>query len=225
MKIFHIDRNLRNESNFPFWYSMLKEANEIIDLSMVDSAIDFGCGSGGFSKLLHLCHANLSIFGIEIDEDLVASCQQNNPYSQIKYLDYSKLSTLPKVDLIFSQEVVYTQQSLSRHASEMFKALHDGGHYIFTMGCHIENPTWTSRRKSIRESEKYYAFDYSLEDVASAFFNAGFRVTVKKLPPHIPMKYVPHKEQEFNSLADMVRSTEEHKYLFFMLRPRYRESR
>lgn len=221
MKIYHIDRKIRNESNFPFWFSMLKEANELIDFSLVNSVIDFGCGNGGFSQLVRQSFANLSVFGVEIDDGLVASCQQNNRHSRIKYHHYSEFSTLPKVDLVFSQEVVYTQESLSHHAREIFNVLHDGGHYIFTMGCHIENPTWANRRNDIRETEKYYAFDYSIEDVASAFFDAGFRVTVKKLPLHVPMKYVPRKEREFNNLSEMLCSTEEHKYLFFMLRPSY----
>jgi len=223
MKMYHVDRKIRNESNFPLWFSMLKEANEIVDFNRVNSVIDFGCGNGGFAQLVHQTFTDLSITGIEIDESLVASCKRVNQYSRINYLNYNQLSALPKADLVFSQEVVYTQESLFHHAEEIFNALHDGGHYIFTMGCHIENPTWAKRRNNIRNSEKYSAFDYSLEDVANAFFDAGFRVTVKKLPMHVPMKYVPRQGGEFASLSDMICSSEEHKFLFVMLKPSYKK--
>jgi SAM-dependent methyltransferase len=221
MKIYHIDRKIRNESNFPFWFSMIKEAIKIIDFNRFNSVIDFGCGRGGLSQLIHQAFAKLSIFGIEIDYDLLLNCQQNNRHSRINYLHYNELSTIPKADLVFSQEVVYTQKSLSHHANEIFNILHDGGHYIFTMGCHIENPTWAKRRDNIRSNEKYCAFDYSIEDVANAFFDAGFRVTAKKLPIDVPMKYVPRRGGEFSSLSDMLRSSEEYKYLFVMLKPTY----
>lgn len=219
IEIYHVDREIKNESNFPFWFSMLEEASRLIDFSRVNSIVDFGCGNGGFVQLIHQAFSKPKVFGVEIDVNLLLNCQKNNRHSRINYLHYDDLSRLPKVDLVFSQEVVYTQESLSHHADDIFNLLHDGGHYIFTIGCHIENPTWASRRLSIRNNEKYCAFDYSLEDVANSFFNAGFRVTVKKLPLWVPIKYVPRREGEFSSLIDMVRSSEEHKYLFVMLKP------
>lgn len=222
MKIYNVDRNIRNEVNFPFWFSMLKEASEIIDFNQIKLVMDFGCGNGGFSRLVHQTFSGLLVTGIEVDKNLISSCKRTNQNNSINYFDYNLLSSLPKADVVFSQEVVYTQESLFHHAEEVFNALHDGGHYFFTMGCHIENPTWAIRRSSIRDGEIYPAFDYSLEDVADAFFKAGFRVTVKKLPMYVPMKYVPRKG-EFASLSDMVCSSEDHKFLFVMLKPCYKK--
>lgn len=219
MKSYLVDRSIRNQSNYPFWFSMLQETNKIIDFDQINTVVDFGCGSGGFVQLISQMFDNIYIYGIEKDYTLLLDCQKNNNFNNIAYLHYDKLSELSNVDLIFSQEVVYTQESLSHHANEIFNALREGGHYVFTMGCHIENPTWSRRRRRINNEEKYCAFDYSIEDVANAFFDAGFRVTVKKLAVDIPIKYVPSQNGEFHSLLDMISSSEEHKYLFVMLKP------
>lgn len=223
MKQYNIDRKIKNNSNFPFWFSMLKEANEVININQLKSVIDFGCGNGGFAELLSHFFNELLITGIEADDNLITGCKNNNKSRHIKYINYKEMSSHPKVDLVLSQEVVYTQESLFQHAKEIFDILNNGGHYIFTIGCHIENPTWAIRRNKIRSSEGYPAFDYSLQDVADAFYEVGFRVMVKKLPMHVPMKYVPHQDGEFSSISDMLRSSEECKFLFIMLKPRFKK--
>ncbi|MBE0471591.1 MAG: class I SAM-dependent methyltransferase [Methyloprofundus sp.] len=222
MKQYNIDRKIKNNTNYPFWFSMLKEASEVVNLYELNSIVDFGCGSGGFTQLISHFFNNLFITGIEIDERLIAGCRKINKNRRISYISHKKMSSLPKVDLVFSQEVVYTQESLLQHAKEIFEILHNGGHYIFTIGCHIENPTWAVRRNKIRSSERYPVFDYSLQDIADAFYEAGFRVMVKKLPMHAPMKYVPQQDGEFSSISDMIRSSEEFKFLFIMLKPRFK---
>ena len=123
-------------------------------------------------------------------------------------------------DLIFSQEVVYTIPNLLDHAKTTFSLLRGGGYYMFTMGCHVDNPTWKKRRNAIQLEESYPVNDYSPEDVASAFFKAGYRVSVKRLPVHYPLKYVPNEKGEFEKINDLLTSSEVHKLLFVMLKPR-----
>jgi len=222
MKVYDVDRQIQNESNFPFWFSMLKEADEVLDISKVKSVMDFGCGNGMFSQLVNYKYPHLNIYGVEIDPSLVEICNQNNQVSTINFIHYNEIKLIKNIDVVFSQEVVYTQKSIDMHAKEIFNVLNDGGYYIFTIGCHIDNPTWPKRRDKIRASEKYFAFDYSLKDIADAFFNVGFRVTIKRLPLHVPIKYVPNDNCEFDNIVDMLNSCEEQKTLFVMLKPKYK---
>lgn len=220
MKIYKIERKILNESNFPFWYSMLKEAEVLIDFNKVNKIMDFGCGNGSFCKLIQCTFQNANVLGVEIDPTLLEYCKKTIISPRIKFERYNEI-TASNLDVVFSQEVVYTQASLIDHATEVFGWLKKGGYYIFTVGCHIENPSWPMRRNKIRSTENYYAFDYSLEDIAKAFYDVGFRVTVKKLPVHVPIKYVPSRHSEFSSITEMLDSCEEYKVIFAMLKPKY----
>tara|TARA_Y100000034_G_C6904773_1_gene419482 strand:+ start:2817 stop:3485 length:669 start_codon:yes stop_codon:yes gene_type:complete len=221
MEAFNIPKYIKNDKSFPFWYSMLIETKRIIDFNKVNKILDFGSGNGKFLHLLNHLKPDLNLTGIEIDEDLLEFCAnkaKENMHFE-KAVDLGRKCTR-NFDLIFSQEVVYTIPCLLDHAKTTFSLLRGGGHYIFTMGCHVNNPTWKNRKEAILSEESYPAHDYSAEDIASAFFTAGYRVSVKRLPVHYPLKYVPHEKGEFKSVNDLLTSTEEHKLLFVMLKPR-----
>jgi hypothetical protein len=83
------------------------------------------------------------------------------------------------------------------------------------MGSHIQNPLWSKRRTIIREEEKYYAYDYSIDEVADIFYKAGFEVGIKRLPVEYFLIYHPTGTKEFsNSLFDLANTTHEHKMMF-----------
>lgn len=221
METFDIPKYIKNDKSFPFWYSMLIEANKIIDFHKVFNVLDFGSGNGRFLHLLSHFKPDLNLTGIEIDEDLLQFCSNEAKENMLfeKAIDLDGASS-EKFDLIFSQEVVYTIPNLLEHAKTTFSLLRDGGYYILTMGCHVNNPTWKKRKKAVLSEESYPAHDYSAEDIASAFFRAGYRVSVKRLPVHYPLKYVPNEKGEFKSINELLTSTEEHKLLFVILKPR-----
>lgn len=219
LKAYQFSKETKNNSNFPFWFSMLKESMEMINFRDVKTIVDFGFGNGGFTKLIAEAFSHIKITGIELDDKLIQKCNFENNKENISYINYNRLTKLSKIDVFFSQEVVYTQKTLINHAREIFNALRFGGYYIFTIGCHIENPTWARRRVNIRKTESYDIYDYSLEDIARSFFDAGFRVSVKKLPLYAPMKYVPREDGEFIGISEMLNSSENHKFIFFMLKP------
>lgn len=220
MESFNIPKYIKNDKSFPFWYSMLIEANKIIDFSTVSDVLDFGCGNGKFLHLINYFKSNLNLNGIDIDDGLIKYCLINakeNMYFR-KKIDLSS-SLVECLDVVFSQEVVYTIPDILEHAKTTFSLLREGGYYIFTMGCHTDNPTWKERRKVVKLEESYPANNYSAEDIASAFFEVGYRVSVKRLPVHYPLKYVPNEKGEFENINDLLISSEESKLLFVMLKP------
>lgn len=221
MESFNVPKYIKNDKSFPFWYSMLIEANKIADFSKVSDVLDFGCGNGKFLHLTNSFKPNLNLNGIDIDEGLISYCLINAKENMRfrKKIDLSR-DSVESLDIIFSQEVVYTIPDILEHAITTFSLLREGGYYIFTMGCHIANPTWKERRKVIKLEESYPANNYSAEDIACAFFEAGYRVSVKRLPVHYPLKYIPNEKGEFENINDLLISSEESKLLFVMLKPR-----
>ncbi len=222
MNLHELPRDIKNEGNFPFWFSLIQEARNIFDFASDAKVMDFGCGSGGFLKLFDFILPGRELTGIEIDNDLLVKCQANNS-ANFSFVAYQDISILPdgEFDAAFSQEVIYTLPDISLHAEEIFRALREGGYYIASMGCHIENPTWPHRRSKIRSSEKYYAYDYTLDEVAKAFYDAGFRVSVKRLPVHAPLKVSFDGGAEFGSINDLLLSSHNHKIMFAFMKPKH----
>lgn len=218
---FDTPRYLKNNPNFSFWHSMILESQKLIDLNTIENVIDFGCGDGGFVQLLNYHYPYLKIIGIEKQKKLIEIC--NKKKINANFLDYENYESIENEsqDLFFSQEVIYTIKDLKRHASEVFKKLKKGGYYFFTIGCHVDNPTWEKRKPRIESEEEYNAYNYSLSDVSKIFFDIGYRVAVKRLPIHYPLVFSYEEKREFLKIEDLVESSENHKFLFVMLKLKY----
>lgn len=220
MKTYNVPHRIKNDKSFPFWFSLLTESDVLIDFLKINNILDFGSGNGKFLQLLDFYFPNKNLIGVEIDNELIKKSNLSKN-KNIHYYSSRKLEGIDEsyFELIYSQEVVYTLPDLFQHAKQMFKILSYGGHYILSVGCHVDNPTWSYRRKNVLKTEKYSANNYSLEYIAKAFFDAGFRVSIKKLPVHYPLKYIPNESGEFSSINDLLISSEEYKYLFVLLKP------
>lgn len=226
MKDFHISQaheKIGLDGNLPFWISMIKESQKVLKPNKKNRVLDFGCGDGKFLQLFELMDDLDSGLGLELNKGLIKKAQQRNNNSSIQYKHY-KENIIKKYDKYFdaaySQEVIYTIKNLKSHAQEIFNSLKDGGFYFSTMGSHIDNPLWSKRRKIIREEEKYYAYDYSIEEVAEVFYSVGFEVGIKRLPVEYFLVYHPEITKEFsNSLLDLVNTTYENKMLFSFWKP------
>lgn len=221
MKLHQIPKEIKNEINFPFWFSLLKESLNIFNFTPNAKILDFGCGSGGFLRLFEFYLPGRNLTGVEIDSNLILECQATFG-EHISFLPYQKISSISDgyFDAVFSQEVIYTLPNMEIHAKQMFSIIREGGYYFATMGCHIQNPTWACRRDKIRTTEKYYAYDYSLDEVAKAFFNAGFRVSVKRLPVCAPLKFSVEGDSDFDSVHDLLLSSHEYKIMFSFMKPK-----
>lgn len=225
-KKFHIsqlDRSIILDSNHVFWISMIKESQKILQPNSGKSVLDFGCGNGKFLQLFDLMDNLKDGLGLELDNELIKTANKNNQNNSIDYKVYRNriLDNYNEYfDVVYSQEVLYTLKDLKNHAEEIFNSLKKGGFYFATMGSHIQNPLWSKRRELIRAEEKYYAYDYSLDEVANIFYEVGFRVGLKRLPLEYFMIYDKLLTSTFsNSLLDLVETTEENKMLFSFWKP------
>ncbi len=219
MKQFHISQaheRVGLDGNLPFWISMIKESQKLLKPNTEKNILDFGCGEGKFLQLFDLMDDLKNGLGVELDKNLIEKANQKNQNSSIKYTLHTD-TILPDdyFDAAYSQEVLYTIKDLKLHAQAIFSALKKGGFYFATMGSHIYNTLWSKIRKIIREEEKYYAYDYSIEEVAEVFYAVGFEVGIKRLPVDYFLIYHPDITKNYsNSLLDLVNTTYENKMLF-----------
>jgi len=224
MKQFHISQaheKIGLDGNLPFWISMIKESQKLLKPNIEKKILDFGCGEGKFLQLFDLMDDLKNGLGVELDKSLIAKANQNNQNESIKYTLYTNTVLLDDYfDAAYSQEVLYTIKDLKSHAQDIFSSLKKGGFYFATMGSHIDNPLWSKRRKIVREEEKYYAYDYSIEEVAEVFYAVGFEIGIKRLPVEYFLIYHPEITKNYsNSLLDLVNTTYENKMLFSFWKP------
>ena len=184
------------------------------------NVLDFGCGDGGFLQLFSQLDKLKFGLGVELDSKLIKKAKKYNENTSIKYKLYKNNLKQDYYDVVFSQEVIYTIKDLEFHAKEIFDSLKEGAYYFSTIGSHIDNPLWTKRRQLIRDEELYYAYDYSIEEIADIFYNVGFQVGLKRLPVEYPLIYHPQKTKEFsNSLLDLINTSYENKMIFSFWKP------
>lgn len=231
MKKFHISQaheKVGLDGNLTFWISMINESQKVLKPNIGKNILDFGCADGKFLHLFDLMDNLNSGLGIDLDDELIKIAIQNNHNKKINY-KISKDKTLEQYsnhfDAVYSQEVIYTIKNLKSHAQDIFNSLNNGGFYFATIGSHIQNPLWDKRRKLIRDEEKYYAYDYSIEEIAEVFYSVGFEIGIKRLPVEYFLVYHPEITKEFsNSLLDLVDTSYENKMLFSFWKP-YDKSR
>ncbi len=221
MKLYEIPRNIKNETNFSFWLSLINEAQNLTYIGKNSNVLDFGCGTGGFLRLFDHLFPERKLTGVEINNELITNNIKSS--KNISYLSYENIRILQdeSFDIAFSQEVIYTMPDLLLHAKEVFQILRKGSYYIASIGCHIENPTWNYRRNKIRNSEHYYAYDYTLDEIARSFYDCGFRVSVKRLPIRSPLKVSFENDREFRTINELLTSSYDYKIMFFFLKPKY----
>ena len=227
MQPFHISQahdKVGLDGNLPFWISMIKESQKLLKPDTKKNVLDFGCAKGKFLQLFDLMDILNNGLGLELDNHLIEQAKLKNENKSIKYTLYTN-NILENhhdyFDVAYSQEVLYTIKDLKSHAEKIFHTLKKGGFYFATMGCHIDNPLWSKRRKIIREEERYYAYDYSIEEIAEVFHAIGFEIGLKRLPVEYFLIYHPEKTKIFsNSLLDLVNTSYENKMLFSFWKPR-----
>jgi len=204
--------------NVTFWTAMVKEI--IPPHSGTERVLDFGCGDGQFLRLLNNMRPFASGLGVDIDEDCLKTALANLPDGEpITYGDPKLLDGMSEeFDLAFSQEVFWMIEDLPTLAKTVFRVLKEKGEFYATMGCHIENPIWPHRRRLLKE-QGFNVFDYSLDEVVSVFYDAGFEVGVKRLPvDYFNIVHPKYTRERAQSVSKLVETTYEHKMLFYFRR-------
>jgi SAM-dependent methyltransferase len=194
------------------WTCMI---NHVVEQDLSRSKIlDYGCNQGRFLKKLHAMRPFLEGVGVDVVSDPVAEANKETTHQPVSYYDVSALSNYEgHFDMAFSHEVLYLLDDLKVHAELIGKSLKPGGVYYAAIGCHTENPDWDRWAKMISEYSNIPVQNYSLNDYADAFFDAGFRVSARsyRFDGFVPLK---KNNDYFPLVRDSLDYHDRHKVLF-----------
>jgi SAM-dependent methyltransferase len=144
------------------------------------TVLDYGCNRGGFLHTLFRDRSFGRGVGVDVAQRSLAAAKERYADLPIDFIFPDEMDRYANsVDVAFSHEVLYLISDLDSHAEAMARVLKGHGVYYAAVGCHTDNPLWPLWRGLIAQSTNLDVFDYSLDDYARAFWNAGFRVEMR----------------------------------------------
>lgn len=203
-----------NDGHSHIWLRMIEQCG--IESFTHKNILDFGCNQGGFLRLLNHKKPFKSALGVDIAEDSLAKATAAKPANApIAYQNAAVLETKAnEFDVAFSHEVIYLLPDLKAHAQTINRVLKSGGIYFAAIGCYIENPLWPKWREYIASYSNVPVPDYSINDYANAFLDAGFKVEARALKPDDFMEYNAADKVYFPTVIDHINYHTNNKILF-----------
>lgn len=207
------DLDMEKEHSF-FWQGLICSVEEV-DLNE-KTILDFGCNCGGFLRLLYSLRPFKHGIGIDIAVKPIETARSRRGQLPIDYrVSDDDLKLDGRIDIAFSNEVIFLLPDLHEHARFIYSALKSGGTYYLALGCHTDNPLWNGWKPMLAKDTVLPAFDYSPEEITKVFNAEGFSVAVRRLnyqgfvPVHLPEIYYP-------KITDMLDHYQYHKLIFRM---------
>ncbi|MCS7461308.1 class I SAM-dependent methyltransferase [Paenibacillus doosanensis] len=203
---------LMEEGHLKGWLQLIAALKEE-DLSEY-SVLDFGCNRGGFLRLLHQIKPYKKATGIDLGRQSIDIANERKGSLPIDYRVSGSPEQLEgQFDLAFCLSVIYLIDDLKTHAWKLSKALKPGGVYYVTYTDLTANPSRDFFKEEIEKYSHLNANMHTLDDIASAFSNEGFRVEIKR---RVPTDFitVSGKEKYFRNLNDELMSVYENGYIF-----------
>ena len=153
--------------------------------------LDFGCNQGGLLRMLHQSHGYAQALGVDIAAESIEKARTYSPLIPARFEVRETLDGLEnQFDVALSHEVLYLIPDLQGHARQIYASLKPGGVYYAACGCHRDNPDWQDWKPEIQAKSNLTVQDYSLDDYASAFDQAGFQVAARpfQVDAFVPIK-------------------------------------
>ncbi|KOP65447.1 methyltransferase type 11 [Bacillus sp. FJAT-18019] len=204
--------SLMEEGHLKGWMQLISTIKED-DLSDY-SVLDFGCNRGGFLRLLHQFKPYKEAIGIDLGRHSIDIANERKGNLPIDYMVSGSPEQFEgKFDLAFCLSVIYLIDDLKTHAWKLSKALKPGGVYYVTYTDLTTNPSRDFFKEGIERYSHLTANMHTLDDIASAFSNEGFRVEIKR---RVPTDYITISSEEsyLRSVSDEVMSAYESSYIF-----------
>ncbi len=197
----------------PSWQALIDHIAEP-ELGDLD-ILDYGCNRGGFLRRLYLNKPFAHGHGVDIATDSLADAEARKGPAP---LSFSHVDMLPEYEsrfhIAFSHEVLYLLPDLDDHARTIHKALKPGGVYYAAIGEYAENPLWPRWKDIVAEFSPVPPQTYSLQDMALAFQQAGFAVSVRRMVCDGFLPYDAHEGKYLHSPVELVDFLTRHMMLF-----------
>jgi len=210
------DAAMQDEHEF-LWRAML----DTIDVELAGRRVlDAGCNQGGFLRLL-------------VDECDIAEGRGFDPASDAitdarrlageRPLVFEASNAVPDgwidFDAAFTHEVLYLLHDLDAHARSMIGALAPGAPYFAVMGVHAGSRMMSEWHASAADELSLPRL-YDLDDVVTAFDDAGFDVSVAALELRfVPVTGVHGGHEHRTRLMDWLDYYRRDKVMFRFTRP------
>lgn len=201
------------EGHEPAWRTLISYIEE--NTLAGKKVLDFGCNRGGFLKLLHQQRPYAEGLGVDIADESVAFANSHKGDTPCTY-DHSRVlaTKTGEFDIAFSHEVVYLLPDLLAHAREMRSVLKTGGIYYLAIGEYAENPLWERWRKTVSEFSPVPPQTYSLQDIAKAFQDSGFAVSIRRMVCDGFLPYDAHDGKYLHSPIELLDFMTQYMMLF-----------
>lgn len=137
--------NWRTKENPQGWfYNELLEMPATLDL-MRDvkgkRVLDFGCGTGIYTKLLTKKGAKVK--GFDISSGMLEIAKRENPNLDLRLGLGNKIPFEEKFDIVLASLVVHYFEDWNKMFKEVYRVLKKGGYFVFSTG----NPVAEARKK------------------------------------------------------------------------------
>ncbi|WP_270165429.1 class I SAM-dependent methyltransferase [Paenibacillus sp. SYP-B4298] len=176
--------------------------------------LDFGCNQGGFLRLLYERSPFAEAVGTDLAIGSIEVANARKGELPIQYIATAHPEQLgQRFDIAFSLAVLYLLDDLSEHARKMKACLKPGGIYYATYADYPRNPSFPRIRERINASSAQPMQSYSLDEIAAAFFEAGFDVGVRRMKP-TDFVQLSASDSWYGSVADQLQYAYEKAYIF-----------
>jgi len=142
--------NLRNKGVGKFFNESLEMPATLELLGNVKGKkiLDWGCGSGIYSKLLSKKGAKIK--GFDISEELIKIAKKENPNLDLKVGSGYKIPFNEKFDIVFASLAINYMKDWNKVFSEVKRVLNKKGIFIFSFG----NPITEISKKTIVDGKR-----------------------------------------------------------------------
>jgi SAM-dependent methyltransferase len=170
-------------ANAAFWASLIEHVEDG-GVERPSAILDFGCHSGGLLALLGRRFPAAHLFGIEPIDALRADAATRlaGQGAQYTILDGEKWEKVEagSIDLLVCHEVLYLIPDLGVVMRQVRRVLSAAGQGFIVLGCHAENPVWTTWRRHF-DARGVPVYDHRPFDILTAAAEAGLSVQVQPL--------------------------------------------
>jgi len=167
-KSYHLHRTKKNTGWFFNELLEMPATLELLGNVQGKKILDWGCGTGIYTKLLD--EKGAKVKGFDISEEMIKIAKQENPKLDLRVGSGLKIPFKEKFDIVVASLAILYIKNQNKLFKEISRILKKGGYFIFSIG----NPVGMSK-KAIKCGKKkiYILDDYFNERKIYGTFNFG----------------------------------------------------
>jgi SAM-dependent methyltransferase len=177
------DRDLP-KVNEAFWAALINRVQED-GRGSPRAVLDVGCHTGGLLETLANRLHPTTLMGIEPVAELrvEAVARLADREADVTILPPSEWDSVPSqaVDLLVSHEMLYLEANVPALMRRVHRVLRPDGAAYIVLGCHAENPLWTTTWKPLMIADGHAVYDHLPMDILAAASDAGLTTAVRPL--------------------------------------------